>query len=95
MTTPAPGRRANNASPIAAAGVSTLQLGEPIAIERQRQTTLREQHRGRLVRVDVVRESRPVAGTGRRGGVRLEGVMAPLLRFPARTGAWLWRDALH
>lgn len=28
-----------------------------------------------------------VAGTGRRGGVRLEGVMAPLLRFPARTGA--------
>ena len=73
----------------------TSQFGESIAIERQRQTTLSEQHRRRVVRSQHCRESRHVAGTGRRRGVRLERVMAAFLGFPARTGARFRRDALR
>ena len=66
MDTPAAGSGAKSASPIAASGVHTPQPGEPIAIERQRQTTLPEQRRRRVVSV-TLQKSR---GSGHRSSSR-------------------------
>ena len=76
--TPAAGSRASSASPMRRRrGQHAAEVREGVAVERQRQPALPQQHRRRLVAgVALLRHRRAVASAARRRGVGLDRVMA-------------------